>query len=77
MMAFYLIDSILKQSQMVADRRDPRGVMFTGLTPCNEQIAQINPTKRKILTFLQVNGNCCIGEGYKFTPRKFETTPSL
>ena len=31
MMAFYFIDSVLKQSQMVADRRDPRGVMFTGL----------------------------------------------
>ena len=31
MMAFYFIDSVLKQSQMLADRRDPRGVMFTGL----------------------------------------------
>ena len=31
MMAFYFIDSVLKQSQMLADRRDPKGVMFTGL----------------------------------------------
>ena len=32
MIAFYFIDSVLKQSQMLADRRDPKGVMFTGLT---------------------------------------------